>query len=161
MLNSDPLLPALTLPAEEFAYAVRAPLTLQRAVGDAVAMAALRLRALALNDGTDWSRCDDHALVACLAARASAFLLPEERGVELPVYGFALIPAAAAAPASQRAGGGAAARPSVTASPPPAAAGGADPGLDQAAMAANLQQAAQDGVPFVEECEMPAAGAGA
>lgn len=119
---------------------------------DAGAVAQLRLRAHALGDGADLSRLDHHAVAAVLAqaldrgrltlAGAPPRLLPLAR-VAAPAP-----PPPAPAPTPRRA---APAAPAAA----PAMTFGAE--LDVAAMVRVLVQAAQDGVPFCEECAKAAA----
>jgi hypothetical protein len=123
-------------------------------LGDDAALAALRLRALELADGNDWSRYEDHEVVAQLAAaqtQGRGGASPAPAGVRL----FRLAPAPEAAAPSPPAP-----------APSPRAAAAAVPlaaettfglGLDVAAMVAVLRQAAQDGTPFCEECARAAA----
>ena len=130
-----------------------------RFVGDEVTMA--RLRQLALTSGVEASpqRCDDHALAERIAAAIAAGSMrvcgPAKA---LTLYGLATPPAASSAPAP----------PAPSPSPQPRAAPVAAPptvettfgsDLDVAAMVAVLVQAAQDGVPFCEECARAAAEA--
>lgn len=132
------------------------PAGLESAAGDDTAMSALRLSAVALADGTDWSRLDDHAVIAqCLAAQAQGRLAPQAHPA--PQL-YRLAPASVSA---------AAAAPSPPAPAPSPRAAPAAPALeaettfslniDVASMVGALQQAAQDGVPFCEECARAAA----
>lgn len=117
-------------------------------VGDDARMAVLRRLAWSLRDGTDWSRVDDQGVVEQLHAFASRLPVREgrlllQRLAPPPVAEAAAPPAPAAAP-----------RAAPAATPPAPAAEttfGAD--VDVAAQVAALVQAAQDGVPFCEECE--------
>ena len=124
------------------------------AAGDDAAMAALRVGALSLSDGSDWSRCDDHEVVAQVAAAQARGRM---RGGQAPapakLFRLALAPAPAAAAAPAPA-------PSPRAAPAATAAAietTFSPALDVAAMVAALLQAAQDGTPFCEECARAAA----
>jgi hypothetical protein len=118
-------------------------------------MAGLRLRALVIDAGTDWSRCDDHGVIAELVAALAQGRL---HGSALPaakLYRLAPVTASGAAPPpasspSPRATSAAASGASATsaAAPAPTTFGA----LNTPAMVAALQQAAQDGVPFCEEC---------
>ena len=128
-----------------------------RFVGDEVTMA--RLRQLALTAGAEASpqRCDDHALAERIAAGIAAGSMRVCGPAKvLPLYGLATPPAASSAPAP----------PAPSPSPQPRAAPVAAPptvettfgsDLDVAAMVAVLRAAAQDGVPFCEECARVAA----
>lgn len=119
---------------------------------DAGAVAQLRLRAAALGDGADLSRVDDHAVATAIAqaldrgrltlAGAPPRLLP------LAPAAAPAPPPPAPAPSPRRA---APAAPAAA----PATTFGAE--LDVAAMVRVLVQAAQDGVPFCEECAKAAA----
>lgn len=125
---------------------------------DAGAVAQLRLRVHALGDGTDLSRLDDHA-VAVFAAQAL------ERG-RLTLAGAPprLLPLAqASAPPAPSPAPAPAPSPRRAAPAAPAAARATTFGaeLDVAAMVMVLVQAAQDGVPFCEECARAAAQRGA
>ena len=126
---------------------------LARSVGDAAAVAALRRTALALADGTDLSRIDDHQLLDQLAAAAAAGRL-RSTGAPPELLRLVTAPALVAAPAPSP-------RPSASraapAAPPSAVETTFDSDLDAAAMAAVLVQASQDGVPFCEECAKAAA----
>ncbi|MCZ8177278.1 MAG: hypothetical protein O9343_19065 [Burkholderiaceae bacterium] len=108
-------------------------------------MAALRAQAAELGLGVDPSRCDDHDVLALLAAAGapatSARTAP--RGHRL-----APTPAAPAPPSSAGASQPAAAPP-----PPAEAPGTLSASRDAAALAQALIDAAQSGVPFCEECE--------
>lgn len=124
-------------------------------MGNDAALARLRMTALALADGMDLSRIDDHRLVDHLAAAAAAG--------RLRVAGAApkllrLVPATAPAPAPAAPPASAARVAPVAAAP--AAETTFDSDLDVAAMVTALVQAAQDGTPFCEECARQASGAG-
>lgn len=129
------------------------PATPAATVGDDAAMASLRVSALALADGTDWSRCDDHEVAGQVAsALVRGRLSAAQAAPALALYRLAVAPVAAApsAPLS-------AAPPSVARGLP--AAGIALPDatlsldLDVQAMVQALIEAANNGVPFCEECE--------
>jgi|WetSurMetagenome_2_1015567.scaffolds.fasta_scaffold00932_6 hypothetical protein len=129
---------------------------LEPSLGNDAAMARLRLTALALADGTDLSRIDDHRLVDHLAATAAAGRL-RIAGAAPRLLRLVPAPAPAAAPAAPPAG---APRAAPVAAPPAAETTfGSD--LDVAAQVAVLQQASRDGVPFCEECAKAAARAAA
>lgn len=120
-----------------------ARLRLAPAWGDDAAIEQLRLKTDALADGGDLSRLDDHTLLDTLAVAIAEHRLREPglRPRLLPI-------APAEAPPPAPASGGRGRAPSVAAPAVPD-----EPELDAAAMAAVLVQAAQDGVPFCEECE--------
>lgn len=125
-----------------------------RFVGDEVTMA--QLRQLALSAGAEASpqMCDDQSLAERIAAGISmgaVRVCGPAKAIQL--YGMPLRPAAAPAPASAPAAAPRAAR----AAPPPAAETTFSGDLDVAAMVAVLRAAAQDGVPFCEECAKKAA----
>ena len=124
-----------------------------RFVGDEVTMA--RLRQLALSAGAEASpqMCDDHALadriVAGITAGSMRVCGPAKA---IRLLGMPPRQSAAPAPAS------AAATPrAARAAPAPAAETTFSDDLDVAAMVAVLRAAAQDGVPFCEECAKKAA----
>ena len=129
-----------------------------RFVGDEVTMA--RLRQLALTAGVEASpqRCDDHALVERIKAGITAGSMrvcgPAKA---LTLYGLATVRAPAAAPAPPAPSSAQPRATPVAAPPPVETTFGSD--LDIAAMVAVLVQAAQDGVPFCEECARAAAEA--
>ena len=122
-----------------------------RFVGDDVMMARLRQLALAAGAEASPQMCDDHAMVERIAAGIMAGSMrvcgPAKA---LPLYGLAAVraPAAASAPPAPSPSPPRAA--SVATAPPVETTFGSD--LDVAAMVAVLVQAAQDGVPFCEEC---------
>ena len=124
-------------------------------VTDDGAMAQARLLALALGDGTDWSRCGDHQVLHALA------VAPPTQGPAAPVALMQLVAPPAPAPAPAPPAPSPAPRAAApAAAPAPAAADGTfGTALDVAAMVAVLQQAARDGVPFCEECARAAAAA--
>jgi hypothetical protein len=126
---------------------------LERSTGDPAALDRLRLTALALADGTDLSRLDDHQLVDHLAAAVAHGRL-RMAGVAPKLL--RLVPADAPAPI--RASAPARAPRAAPAPVPPAATDATfDTDLDAAAMVMVLQQAALDGVPFCEQCARAAA----
>lgn len=132
------------------------PPDLGQAVGDDAAMQPLRLAALALADGSDLSRCDDHQVVQQLQVAVAQGRLPSGDAVaptlrRLAPVGAPPPPAPAPPPAS------AARAPAAAVAPPPAVETTFGLDLDVAAMVAVLQQAAQDGTPFCEECARAAA----
>ncbi len=120
-------------------------------IGDDAAMGGLRTMALLLADSTDWSRHDDHAVADQIAAACASGHL-----VVLPRWGrptmYRLIPALAPAPPPAPPAPAPTPR-AAPATPPPPVETTFSPDLDVAAMVAVLQQAAQDGVPFCEECD--------
>lgn len=124
-------------------------------VTDDGAMAQARLRALALSDGTDLSRCGDHQVLYALA------VAPRDLESAAPVTLMRLVapPAPAPAPAAPAPSPAPRAAAPAAAPAPPAADGTFGTSLDVAAMVAVLQQAARDGVPFCEECARAAAAA--
>jgi hypothetical protein len=144
---------AITSPGD----VANARLWLAPAVGDDAALAALRLAALALADGTELSRLDDHQLFDHLAALvADGRLRTAGARPELRRLVLAAAPAPAPAPLPV-----APAPRAAPVAPPPAAETTFGSELDVAAMVAVLVQAAQDGVPFCEECARAAAEAAA
>ncbi len=130
------------------------PADFTSAIVDGAASAQLRMAALGLGDGGDLSRCDDHQLVELLGAavaqgRLATGPVAAPQLLRLPT---ASPPVAAPPPPPP------AAAPRAAAAAPASAAEttfGAE--LDVAAMVAVLVQAAQDGVPFCEECARAAA----
>lgn len=68
------------------------------ALADDAAQARLRGQALALADGTDWSRCDDHAVVEQVAAAQAAGRLPSAAGAGGPTLRSLPAPLPAPAP---------------------------------------------------------------
>jgi hypothetical protein len=124
---------------------------LAHAVGDDAALAALRLMTLGLADGTELSRLDDHQLIDQLATAVADGRL-RTTGARPKLR--RLVPTTAPAPAPSPV---ASARRAAPVAPPPAAETTFGSDLDVAAMVAVLVQAAQDGVPFCEECARAAA----
>jgi hypothetical protein len=128
----------------------------QRAIND-VERSALRSAALGLADGTELSRLDDaqlkdHLSAALIggrlyAAATSAVVLRQL--TPTAKLAATVIAAPAVAASSPRA--------APEAAPAPAAETTFGPDLDVAAQVAALVQAAQDGVPFCEECAKAAA----
>jgi hypothetical protein len=123
------------------------------AVGDDAALAALRLMTLGLADGTELSRLDDQQLVDHLATAIADGRL-RSAGVRPVLRRLVPAPAPAQAPTPAPVTSARRAAPVV---PPPAAESTFGSGLDVAAMVAVLVRAAQDGVPFCEECARAAA----
>ena len=130
-----------------------ARLWLANAVGDDAPLATLRLTALTMADGTELSRLDDHQLVDHLAASVATGRL-RSAGARPKLRRLVLAAAPAPAPAPPPP---AAARRAAPVAPPAAVEGTFGSELDVAAMVAVLVQAAQDGVPFCEECTRAAA----
>jgi len=127
---------------------------------DDAALAPLRTLAVALADGTDWSRADDHQLIDQLAAALARGRL--RTGAAAAPKLSRLVPTVAPAPAPAPPPPAASSpRPSAPVAAPPPAETTFGSELDVAAMVAVLQQAAQDGVPFCEECARAAAEAAA
>ena len=124
-------------------------------VGDDAALVGLRLAAAALADGTDWSRCDDHAAIEQVRlAVDSGRLAGGDQPATLPALR-PLAPRRVVAPAPAPPGRSTAPLAAALPPPPPESTFGAN--LDVAAMVNALRQAAQDGVPFCEECARAAA----
>ncbi len=123
---------------------------LDRQVIDDVDASQLRLYALGQRDGTDWSRLDDTQVKEQLAAALDSGRLRTGVGAQVDLRGLGQVlppapPPRAPAPASSP-------RPAPVAPPPPVETTFALD-VDVAAQVAVLVQAAQDGVPFCEECE--------
>lgn len=134
---------------------VAAAAWLAPAVVDDAQNAELRLRADALADGGDWSRLDEftvreHLATALEQGRLLAGTTARPELLRLVPPMVAAPPPPPPAASSPRA--------APTAAPPPPD-GTFDVELDVAAMVAVLQQAAEDGVPFCEECARRAAEA--
>ncbi len=112
-----------------------------------------RSDALALADGTELSRLDDAQLKDHLTPAWAAGRLVSALGPAVVLRALTTIAPPAAAPAP------AASSPRAAAAAAPAAAADTTfaPDLDVAAQVAALTQAAQDGVPFCEECAKAAA----
>ena len=131
---------------------------LAAAAGDDAEMAALRVSALTLADGQDWSRYGDHEVIAQMAAALTQARWITGAPTKATLYRLApvLAPQAAPAPAPAPA-------PSPRAAPAAASSTAAETtfsaALDPTAMVAALRQAAQSGVPFCEECARAAAAA--
>lgn len=121
------------------------------AVVDAGAIALLRGQAAALSPGVELSRLADHELVA-IVQRARADGRSGRTDAPPRLLRLAAAPAPPAppppAPAPRRA---------APAAPAAAPAATFAPALDVSAMVVALIQAAQDGVPFCEECARRAA----
>ncbi len=125
-------------------------------VADDVASAQLRLLALSLADGADLSRLDDHHVAAGLAAARASGRLRLVAQAPPTLMRLAFSPAGGEVPGAASAAGPRR-EAAVEAATPPENTFAAD--LDAEAMAAALVQAAQDGVPFCEECARAAARA--
>jgi hypothetical protein len=134
--------------------------SLARSKGSDADVARLRLWAASLAEGPELWRYDDAEVVTLLASHLeSARLAGTAASAPVALFPYSVVasPAGGAAPAPSggRGGGGnqAASAPTARATPP------AEPAslLDQAAMAETLRRAAQDGVPFCEECARAAA----
>lgn len=120
---------------------------------DGAGLQALRADASCVDEGEDLSRLDDHALLDLLAAQISAGVMRVcGQRSETTLYRLVLTQAAAPPPAPAPSPAPTPARGSA-APPPLAAVDSTFPAsLDVAAMVATLRQAAQEGVPFCEEC---------
>jgi hypothetical protein len=104
-----------------------------------------RLHAANLNDGTDYSRVDDHGVCVQVIASISS----QSRGsvqATTDSLKFRLSPRPVSSPAPSSAP----ARARSSGAPAPAVV---EPEVDVHAQVAVLQQAARDGTPFCEECE--------
>jgi len=126
---------------------------LQALVADSALTALLRRDAHAIDDGTDWSRCDDHQVLDQLAAAVADRRV---RGAATRPALLRLVPVPAPASPSSPAPSGAPRAAAPAAAPSPSDGTFAD--LDIEAMVATLQRAARDGMPFCEECARAAAG---
>ena len=123
---------------------------LERRASDDVGRGALRSAALGLADGTELSRLDDAQLNDQLfAAMMAGRLRP---AAETPVVLRQLTQTAQPAAAPRHTPATSRPRAPTAATSAPAAESTFEPNLDVAAQVAVLQQAAQDGVPFCEEC---------
>jgi hypothetical protein len=133
---------------------------LDRQVIDDADAGQLRDCAAGLGDGTDWSRLDDAQVKRLVAAALENGRLRTGTGapVQLQFLGQAQAPAATPAPAPAPAPVSRP-RPAAAATPAASPSGDATFGsdLDVAAMVATLRAAADDGVPFCEECAKAAA----
>ena len=129
---------------------VEAQQWLDRQVLDDADAARLRWYAAGLHDGTDWWRLDDAQLKEQLAAALDQGRLRTGQGEKVR-----LRPLDQLQPVPQPAAAAPAASPRAAPAPAPAAPVETTfaPNLDVAAQVAVLVQAAQDGVPFCEECE--------
>lgn len=125
---------------------------LERQLIDDVDVAQARCQVLGLADGTESWRMDDTQLKLQLVAALDDGRL--HIGASTPVRLRSLVQAQApaSAPASALAATSSP-RPMPPPRPTPPAAATFGPELDTVAMAAVLKRAAQDGVPFCEECE--------
>ncbi len=125
-----------------------------RFIGDDVTMARLRLLALSAGAEASPQSCDDQALaeriVAGITAGSMRVCGPAKA---LQLLGMPIRQAAAPAPSAAAAPP----RAAAAAAPPPVAETTFAGDLDVAAMVAVLRAAAQDGVPFCEECAKKAA----
>ena len=131
---------------------------LAHAPGDDTEMGPLRSTALQSADGTDWSRVDDHQVVEHLAHAVVAGRLPGSgQPTSAPMLRLVASAAAPAASPPPPAPSPAAAAPGPGSVPAPMVETTFAFDLDVAAMVAVLTQAAQDGVPFCEECARAAA----
>jgi hypothetical protein len=133
-----------------------ARLWLAHTIGDDAVLAALRVTTLVLADGTELSRLDEHQLVDHLAAAVANGRL--RAAGSRPALRRLVAAAPAPAPAPPAA---APARRAAPVAPPAPVETTFGSELDVAAMVAVLVQAAQDGVPFCEECAQAAAEAAA
>jgi len=131
---------------------------LSPSLDDDASTSLLRAAALALTDGSDLSRVDSHTLVDQLAAALADGRLRDNRGAD-SLKLLRLIPAAAPAPPPPPPAAAPSPRPQAAPPAPAPVESTFDAGLDVAAMVAVLVQAAQDGVPFCEECARAAAHA--
>jgi len=131
------------------------------AAGDSAAVLPLRLVAPALADGTDWSRVDDQAVVDQIGAALAQgrLLIGATQQLQLRRLVSAEPPVPPPPPPPPAAAS--APRSAPAAAPPPAVETTFGSELDVQAMVAVLVQAAQDGVPFCEECARAAAEAAA
>ena len=114
-------------------------------------IAALRRRAHEAGLGVDWSQADDQAVSDFVAWAAP---LAAEFG---PMLQNLAPKATAAGAAPAPAAGSSRPRQAAAASPPAAPQATLGPDVDAAATAQNLRDAANDGVPFCEECARAAA----
>lgn len=114
----------------------------------------LRGYALGLADGTDWSRLDDAQVKQQLAVALDDGRLRTGAGARVVLHGLGQVLAPVAAPPPPAPAPSPRAAPAAAPSPAETTFG-AD--LDVAAQVAALVQAAQDGVPFCEECAKAAA----
>ena len=122
---------------------------------DDVGRSALRCTALGLTDGTELSRLDDaqlndHLFAALMAGRLRA-------AVDAPVVLRQLTQTTQPAAAPRLTPAASSPRAPTAATSAPAAESTFEPNLDVAAQVAVLKRAAQDGVPFCEECAKSAA----
>ena len=130
-----------------------ARLCVGRLAGDEPGLARLRLLAMAIGAEASPARADDQALLDQIAAGITAGSVRVCGAVStLRLYGLVATPARASAPAAPPA-----APPRAASAMAAAAETTFGPDLDVAAMVAVLVQAAQQGVPFCEECAKAAA----
>ena len=111
--------------------------------------------ALGLADGTELSRLDDAQLKDHLCPALTTGRLAVTRGTPVVLRALTQSVPPAAAPATEAP----ASRPRTAPAPAPTPAADTtfEPNLDVAAQVSALKQAAQDGVPFCEECARAAA----
>ncbi len=122
---------------------------------DDVGRSALRCTAQGLTEGTELSRLDDAQLNDLLFAALMAGRL--RPAAEAPVVLRQLTQTAQPATAPRLTPAASSPRAPTAATSAPAAESTFEPNLDVAAQVAVLKQAAQDGVPFCEECAKPTA----
>ncbi len=122
---------------------------LDRQVIDDADAGQLRRFALNLADGTDWSRLDDAQVKQQLAAALADGHLRTGAGAQPVLHSLGQVLAPVAAPPPPAPAPSPRAAPVAAPSPAETTFG---PDLDVAAQVAVLVQAAQDGVPFCEEC---------
>jgi hypothetical protein len=144
---------SLLVPAED-RFAARQGLA--PSLDDDAHTSLLRSAALALAHGSDLSRFDGHALVDQLAAALADGRLRDNRGAGV-LKMLRLVPAAALAPPPPPPAAAPSPRPQAAPPAPAPVESTFEVDLDVAAMEAVLVQAAQDGVPFCEECAKAAA----
>jgi hypothetical protein len=115
------------------------------ALTDDVVREQLRRHAASLNDGTDFSRVDDHGVcvqvIASISSRSRGSVQATTDSLK-----FRLSPRMAGSPAPSSA-------PARARSSEATAPAVVEPEVDVHAQVAVLQQAARDGTPFCEECE--------
>ena len=128
----------------------------RHAIND-VERSALRGAALGLADGTELSRLDDAQLKDHLSAALMRGHLSAAAKTSVVLRRLTQSAQPAAAITGAPAVAASSPRAAAEAAPAPAAETTFGPGLDVAAQVAALVQAAQDGVPFCEECAKAAA----
>lgn len=148
---------SLLVPAGDF-FAARQGLA--PSLDDDAGSGLLRGAAVALADGSDISRFDGHMLVDQLAAALADGRLRDVRGAGAMKM-LRLVPVATPAPPPPPPAPAPSPRAQAAGPAPAPAESTFDAGLDVAAMVAVLVRAAQDGVPFCEECASAAAEAAA